>query len=719
MLNPDALSASSSAFSTVELRQLLNGQFGEHNANGFADLIKILHNTPEIPVTQAPAGLQTVANAQFESSERPARTQLQVVQERLQAQYDATPEHDLAKGELDRPLLQQIIKSIAYHKEKLSTQPQSLDPEVIQGSISLQQGIIVSEPPQTLVPVQQEEILQEEMQRPESPLLDSTSAAASAQRCSTHDAVAQLKPLLADHTMFTATPERRENLLLHLHSLISSELLPALPRPQSELAAFICPCDGTCSRLDFLQIMTASLRGSPNPTFVTQIETLLNAQLNEDMTFEQVLVPHAPNSISGDAMLAQFAELTPEARELFLLKLSRATLIICKLITCELAQIRQGAEISPLAEALIGTTPEPPSCTDSESEDESPPPSTEFSSLVDSEAEEQPLSRRSNSAETPTRTTPEPPSPEHDDSEEDEPAAQSVALTQIANLEEQSQRPNAAEADFEDMPAGGVSGSFTSAPTGSVPKANIFKRVYTSVFKKRGTSESMNVRKCRKKIDDANEKDGIVAKLRRMSFMAHSFSADDPKQEEKENNTLIEAKKLLVKLNRYMPAVLQGNNTELVEGVRLIFATTLNAQLMQEMNKNNSVQNRPATLSMHLIYYNMIHAYLEYLPWPWNYDAVYQSVRRFTYSFNDVESGRIIPLGDFKLADIPLDPAIVLPYSYYLAALGLPPTATETQVRSAYKALCLKYHPDKNLDDQTRAHEMFVRLQIVSTFLKL
>ncbi|MGL6176473.1 MAG: hypothetical protein ACRC1U_05710, partial [Vibrionaceae bacterium] len=327
-----------------------------------------------------------------------------------------------------------------------------------QGSLSLQQGILVSEPTQILAPALQEEtqqeemqveemlqedalpeealhedMLQEEMQRPESPVFDLVIAATSAQRCSTYDAVAQLKPLLADHTIFTATPERRENLLLHLHSLIGSELLSALPCTQSELAAFICQCDGNSSRLDFLQIMTAFLRGSPNSAFVTQIETLLNTQLNENMTFEQVLVPSAPNSISGDAMLAQLAELTPEEKALFLLKLSRATLIICQLIICELAQIRQGAEMLLPADASTDTAPEPPSSTDSESEDESPLPSTEFISLANGETEEQPLSRRSSTAETPTRTTPESPSPEHDDSEENEPAAQSVGALQIAN----------------------------------------------------------------------------------------------------------------------------------------------------------------------------------------------------------------------------------------------------------------------------------------------
>ncbi|MGL6176472.1 MAG: hypothetical protein ACRC1U_05705 [Vibrionaceae bacterium] len=115
MLKNSSNHCKSPAFSAVELRQLLNGQFGEHNVKDFAALIKLLHNTPEIPVTQEPAGSQAVAPI------RPARTQLQVVQERLQAQYEATPEHDLPKGALDRPLLQQVIKSIAYHKK--SCQP--------------------------------------------------------------------------------------------------------------------------------------------------------------------------------------------------------------------------------------------------------------------------------------------------------------------------------------------------------------------------------------------------------------------------------------------------------------------------------------------------------------------------------------------------------------------------------------------------------------------
>ncbi|MGL5250669.1 MAG: J domain-containing protein, partial [Enterovibrio sp.] len=472
--------------------------------------------------------------------------------------------------------------------------------------------------------------------------------------------------------------------------------------------------------------------------FVTQIETLLNTQLNENMTFEQVLVPSAPNSISGDAMLAQLAELTPEERALFLLRLSRATLIICQLITCELAQIRQGAEMILPADASTDTAPEPPSSTDSESEDESPLPSTGFISLANGETEEQPLSRRSSTAETPTRTTPEPPSPEHDDSEEDEPAAQSVGalqianveeiecegwqgpqeLTPIANLEERSHRPNAAEASLEDAPAEGVSGSSTSTPASTVPKANIFERVYTAVFKKGDTGGPMDVQKCRKKIADANKSDGLVAKLRLMSFIAHNFSAN-AMEEAEDQKTLIKAKELLVKLNSYMPAVLQENQTELVEQFRLIFATTLNAQLMQEMNKNNSVQSRPVTLSSHLIYYNMIYAYLEDLPLPWDHDAVYQSIRDLTYSVKDEKSGITIPLKDFKLADVPLNTKIKLPHSYCFAALGLPPDATEAQVREAYKTLRFKYHPDKNLEDQAKAQEMFLRLQIVAKSLKL
>ena len=54
-------------------------------------------------------------------------------------------------------------------------------------------------------------------------------------------------------------------------------------------------------------------------------------------------------------------------------------------------------------------------------------------------------------------------------------------------------------------------------------------------------------------------------------------------------------------------------------------------------------------------------------------------------------------------------------FAYIRQVLGLGPTASEAEVRRAYKSLCLAHHPDKHAagtaEAQTRAKFRFARIQ--------
>jgi molecular chaperone DnaJ len=43
----------------------------------------------------------------------------------------------------------------------------------------------------------------------------------------------------------------------------------------------------------------------------------------------------------------------------------------------------------------------------------------------------------------------------------------------------------------------------------------------------------------------------------------------------------------------------------------------------------------------------------------------------------------------------------------YYDVLGVAPTATTAEIRSAYKKAAIRWHPDKNPDNKTEAEERF------------
>ncbi|MGL6176706.1 MAG: hypothetical protein ACRC1U_06890, partial [Vibrionaceae bacterium] len=323
MLEPD-LRSFSPALSLNELKELMSGNFGPHQKGSFFALISLLRNTEQTPATQM--------------------SPLQVVQQKLQAQYEATPLDDAPENAPTRQQLQCVMEAIACYERQKSELPELLlASESLQAYDSARQAVgLSSDDSARSTPISEVSSAYEK--------IISAMPVTPTQRYHAFSAVAQLKPLLERHSIFTASPQQRENLLLHFHTLIRCELQPSLPITRSPLAFeafFDGDNSGDCSRLECLQLMTACLRGSPKAEIAGEITALLSSKLTEEITFAQILVPRAANNMSDSALFSAFSHLTPAAQQLFLAKLSHAALKICQLITVELAQSRKGAQTSP------------------------------------------------------------------------------------------------------------------------------------------------------------------------------------------------------------------------------------------------------------------------------------------------------------------------------------------------------------------------------------
>ncbi|MGL4733676.1 MAG: J domain-containing protein [Enterovibrio sp.] len=394
------------------------------------------------------------------------------------------------------------------------------------------------------------------------------------------------------------------------------------------------------------------------------------------MALEQILVPRSAGSMSGEAVLAQFADFTPEAKKLFLLKLARATLTICQLITSELAQASQAVRTSSSStETSPSATPEPfGPAEQTDSEDESPPQSTEVTPVIE-------LATQQPSAD---------------------------AVTE-AGLDEMNAAPTSPEEP-----------DIATANSAPINRRSL-SRSFSKLFRHKADDEAIK-QALIKKLDDACRRNGVIQELERKRIEMSAFRYN-PMSKKDFAKKLEDGKALLEQFNQNMH-LLQDDN-ELFYRFLKVFALVLHTKLLDEMFAPSHREDVGLSLGfVSLPHYQTILSFLENAAPPWDFDVIYQKIKDF---FNAVHienideniPEQIIEIELFTLADVSLNPNAKLPNNYYLKALGLSPQATINEMRSAYKRLCLQYHPDKNSGDEAQATAMFLRLQIVATQLKI
>ncbi|MGL5336717.1 MAG: J domain-containing protein [Enterovibrio sp.] len=667
MLAPDHGSVSP-ALSLNELQQLLLGAFRGHRASSLSALVDRLRNTPETPRTQQ------------------SRTLLQAMQQHLQAQYEATPANAVPEGAPTRPQLNAIMKALACYENQHSAPSPSSTAVAVQAFMEARQTINVgSSANAAALPIL---TIHRNANRPNSTTTETQRRLA----CNT---AGQLRPLLANHSVFTISPAQRANLLLHFNSLINSKLRSSLPRSRGELDLFFNMPDsyGGSTRLHYLQIMTATLRGSSDTAITSQINALLETKLTRDITFEQVLVPLANGYINGATLLKRFNNLSAEEQHLFLLKWSQTTLKICQIVTSELAQIMPSIaarQPSPPMSPSPRRPPPQPSLPMSPS----PPPS--------------PLPR------SPTRPVAPSPSPPPAASIDTTQPPQSPEPPPAADTPESQRRASTASASSKIVDTAGAAAGETSA--NAPASGNIFSRLFNYWTKRRVLN------KCRKELEKACKRRGVIGELDRKAVEMSAYRYN-PAPEDIFDNMVKEGKSLLAELNRHLPILLE--DAELAEKIYHAFATVLNAMLLDHIvsGTNQRDQGFPR-YKVKFAYYNSILAFLKNSPQPWDIDAIYAKLKEIfsKFSADNIGSSRLdddVFLQNFTLNDVPLNPNAKLSRNCCLKALGVSSHASEDEIRKAYRKLCLQYHPDKNPDNLELAQEMFLRVQIVASLLGL
>ncbi|MGL6176536.1 MAG: J domain-containing protein, partial [Vibrionaceae bacterium] len=219
-----------------------------------------------------------------------------------------------------------------------------------------------------------------------------------------------------------------------------------------------------------------------------------------------------------------------------------------------------------------------------------------------------------------------------------------------------------------------------------------------------------------KKLDDAWAS-GVLSRIERKVTEMNAFHYNNL-SERQFDALLNEGKELLAQLSSSVQ--LWQEDEALLEKVHNSYVMVLSLKLLGEKTSTDKNTLGSTSCSMKCIYERSISALVKGSPLPWDFDSIYTKIQAL-FNRADGSASATRPLIDFEkmvLEDVPLDSSLKLPRTCCLRLFGLPSQAEDEEIRSAYRRLCLQYHPDKNPDNPEHAKGMFLRVQIVASLLR-